>query len=81
MSRPRKFRPGEPFPNTREAVNAILNGEWVYHRHKPMHPSWASGWSVGLIRGFVGRGDLRRAIITEYGQATHAKAQELETVQ
>jgi hypothetical protein len=80
MTRPHKFQPGEPFLTTDEAVRAIMNGEWVYHRHKPTHPGWAMGWPLILIKGFVGGGHLRRAILTEYGRASRTKEQELETV-
>jgi hypothetical protein len=79
MSSPRKFRPGEPFLTTEEAVRAIVDGEWIYHRHKPTHPGWAMGWSLSLIKGFVGQGYLRRAVLTEHGLAMRAREKELET--
>ena len=62
MSRARKFLVGERFASPTDAVLAIAAGEWVMFNNKPMHPSWAGGWPINCIKGFVWSGRLRRAI-------------------
>lgn len=62
------FERGEPIKTVQEAVGLILAGEWLFFRHKPIHPSWASGWGVSAIRSWIGAGYLRRATLTDHGR-------------
>lgn len=62
--KPRKYIHGAHFASAIEAARWILQGKWTMFHHKPVHPSWASGWTLTTLRSVTGpRGCLRQARI------------------
>ena len=39
MSRPKKFKQGEPITNITELYDWVFNGGWVYLHGRPKHPT------------------------------------------
>lgn len=72
----RKYRQiGEPL-DQRQAIDAILNGDYLIVRGKPMHPSVLVNWSLTTLRCFCGwRAVYRAGITREWVLDQEAKAE------
>ena len=44
------------------ACDAILNGEVLFHNHKPQNAGWLQNWSLSQIRREVSAGRLFLAV-------------------
>jgi len=62
MSKKRKFRPGERLWSMWGLECAIRDGNWIYLRDKPKHPSILENMTFATLQGFIRRGMLRVAV-------------------
>lgn len=62
--RTRKYRPAPAeFASASDALNHIIGGGHVYHRHKFQHNGWACSWSINFVRSNYRR--MRIAILNQ----------------
>lgn len=61
----RKWEKGDRIRHPVTACDAILNGEVLFHNHKPQNPGWLQNWSLSQIKREVMSGRLFKAIQTE----------------
>lgn len=62
-----KTRPGGRIERVAEVVSCIEDGRWMYHRHKPYHPSFIANWSLQRIMGAIREGWLRHCVDNQTG--------------
>jgi hypothetical protein len=75
MPRRTKFRPGKVL-TLWLALEHVLAGRYIYHRHKPLHPGWIRSWPVQLLINAAFAGVLREAIYNRKPGETDAESQE-----
>jgi hypothetical protein len=59
----RKYLVGDRFADVHQAITAILAGEYLMLRGKPMHSAMLKNWPLIMIANNVAYGHLRWAVI------------------
>jgi len=57
-----KWIKGDRIKHPVTAADAIINGETLFHNHKPQNAGWLQNWSIVTIRREVSAGRLFLAI-------------------
>ena len=60
-----KFKPGRKIKSLARFAALMKAGAWIYYRHKPTHPGWATGWPFRTVLSAIRAGYLREAIPQE----------------
>lgn len=65
MSRPKKFKKGEPIVTIAELCEWVFNDGWVYLHGRPKHPSIIQNMMLRTLRTLLGNAMLAKAVVAE----------------
>ena len=65
MSRPKKFKQGEPITNITELYDWVFSGGWVYLHGRPKHPTIIQNMMLMTISAMMNGKALFKAIEAE----------------
>lgn len=65
MSRPKKFKKGEPITNIAELCEWVFNDGWVYLHGRPKHPSIIQNMMLRTLRILLDANMLTKAVVVE----------------
>lgn len=65
MSRPKKFKKGEPITNIAELCEWVFNDGWVYLYTRPKHPALMMSMMLRTLKVLLDGGQLFKAMPVE----------------